>query len=804
MRPRSLIPSILMAAALFAGQAPVPNSGASHLASALANDARDVLRDPSVSPDLAARQATVLLQFSVRLDPSDLHAQKLLAESARISGKPDVQKEALRAIIHDDSGDLVAQVRYIDLLAGNSQNLEDRAKIYNNALQQSSLDAQIRSEMALRLARIAQERGDNDQAKQFLAQSIKLNDVNIGALRDMVRMAGTDTSPNGQVTRVKAIAALLTANPYQHDAWIDAARICEAANLPDRATELLNTALDQLAADGYPPDAYMSLELTLQQAIAGQAQAYENSTRLADLPDAPLDALLIAHMVAVDRPTSSRAGQAQTAATLEKLLTEIRLRLARMVKEDPDTHKSPPYTAYADAAGIALTMLPTPGPDVSAWIDAYTKEAGAEDATVSRLRGWNLYRQGKLPEAQEVLEKVSSSDPLAQLGLARILIDQNKKAAAGSLLQDLWGTHPSGLLELQIAQTARRAGVKLADTSWSAQVREAAAKLTPAIANMHRSTHDVVLMTAGFRKNTVGFGEAEFLGVRLTNTTDHAQPVGRDGVIKTTVGLGAALRGSDLSTGLYAVEDFQRVYRLLPYQYVEGSIQVDQGAVSDVLQQNPEKTLAVNVVVVTAPRILGGSQFSAGLGGQVVRVGDFQRAGFAIAGGSDAAKLMQEMNAMTGEKKLARIEAACAYLEELAQSTATDPQVKSTTDDIKGQFVKALVPLAASSDVITRAALARCLPSPGVDEQLDKIADSLISDSDPLVRLMSARRQDRLAHRAGPAAEAAVSALESRAKAETDGLIKEWLSAAIPAAREASTRPANTQPATQPATQPGK
>src|SRR5205814_324382 len=110
----------------------------------------------------------------------------------------------------------------------------------------------------------------------------------------------------------------------------------------------------------------------------------------------------------------------------------------------------------------------------------------------------------KTAEAQAAFEKIVNVDPLSQIGLARIYLEQGRKGLASAMLQDIWGTHPSGLLALEVAQLARRAGTKLSDSAWSAQLRDAAAKLTPAMATMHRSPRDVVLMTAQYKKGAIG------------------------------------------------------------------------------------------------------------------------------------------------------------------------------------------------------------------------------------------------------------------------------------------------------------
>src|SRR3982750_4440306 len=91
--------TVLLAAAISTAtfaQDPPEKSAALYLSGLLVNDARDVLRDTDLSPEAAATQAMVLLQFATQQDPSDVHTWRMLAEAARVLNKTDVEKEALR------------------------------------------------------------------------------------------------------------------------------------------------------------------------------------------------------------------------------------------------------------------------------------------------------------------------------------------------------------------------------------------------------------------------------------------------------------------------------------------------------------------------------------------------------------------------------------------------------------------------------------------------------------------------------------------------------------------------------------
>ena len=137
----------------------------------------------------------------------------------------------------------------------------------------------------------------------------------------------------------------------------------------------------------------------------------------------------------------------------QDLAATILEKLKADVKADP---QSP--SVLADAIWVEYSAMPQPAAEAGTWLATLRGLVDSDDPVLVRLEGWRLFREGKLDEARDILEKAAPSDPLAQLGLARVLIAQNKKPEAAHQLEDLWWTHPTGVLALQVAQTARGSG----------------------------------------------------------------------------------------------------------------------------------------------------------------------------------------------------------------------------------------------------------------------------------------------------------------------------------------------------------
>ncbi len=359
-------------------------------------------RNTTISAALAAEEGTVLLRAAQRLEPGNVHTLKLLAEAAGSAGQTDVEREALRALIKNDPGDLVAQVKYIDLMASGTQAIDERARTYQSAFDKGALDPQIRSEMGLRLAKIAEERGDAAGAMGLLTKAIQLNDVNVRALREMVKL-----SDGSAGERMTAVVALLSANPLEPDAWVEGSRVLAGVNMFSPAADFLTTGLEQVQLTGQQVGADMYLELAIDLAAGGRpAAAYPILNSLSKLPDAPMSALVAATLLSreytppITGPASQPASE-DLAGRIEKMLV------------DQTKGKDVSAEALADAVWVELAVLPAVGGETENWLKRYEEMVGAEDVGLMRLKGWWLLRAGKAEEARGLLEKGTAAGDVA-------------------------------------------------------------------------------------------------------------------------------------------------------------------------------------------------------------------------------------------------------------------------------------------------------------------------------------------------------------------------------------------------------
>lgn len=785
---------------------PVSPRPAQMLADQIVDEAFSYTRDPAADPADSAERAALLLELATRLNPNDPRILRLLVEAAHVAGRADTERNTLRTLIKVDPGDLVAQVGYLDFLAGSTQAIDERAGVYKAAFDSQALDPQIRSEMAVRLARIANERGDAPAARELLGQAITLNDVNVGALREWVRM--TEKSPD---ERVRALAALLAATPYQPDAWLTLARLLESADLHRQAADALIASIEQTQKDGDQPNADLFEEMAIELAIAARrAEAYPVLTQLAKLEDAPLSVLVATRLVANEfveipaaQPATSPATGPSTAPSVRSDRNVVPAPRARATGPDftlvlrrrlVDSLKEKTLANLANAAWIELSVMPMPSRDVEGWLTDYAAAApnkGADDKTLARLRGWWLLRQGKPAEAQSALAPLAQDDPLAQLGLARALADQNNRDQATRQFQDLWNRHPSGLFALQIAQAARAAGIQLPETRLGVQYASAIAAIPPAFWTAHRQPRDLELLSPSDLRPRYNVGEPITLNLQITNTSGRPLPVGPDGAIKTTIGVIGVVRNAP-SIGMYAVENLQRVYRLPPRATIPGTIRLDQGRLGTLFSGNPIRSFETSFSLITAPR--GTPEHAAfGVGGQVVTVQPpgVTRVGVTLTAQSastDLDAIFREINGDNPERQLVAIAITASLLGQLGP-VSNDPAAKS--EAARGLLSRALLPMIKSPSPIVRAWTLRYLPAIGLSPELAAASHAMDSDPDPIVRASWATNEVVVASNVPELRAKTRDTINSQAGMEPDPVVKAWM--------RSIAKDLNPPPASQPA-----
>ena len=466
----------------------------------------------------------------------------------------------------------------------------------------------------------------------------------------------------------------------------------------------------------------------------------------------------------------------------------------------------------AEVLTTELGVLPEVTPDIEVNLKALKAEmAGKDSMVLARIEGWMLYRQGKLQAARERLSAGATADPAARLALARIALAESQPDVARKTLQDLWAEHPTGVLALMIAKTAQRAGISLEETALSHQMGEAAKRITSSTMYAHRQPKDLVLVSTSLPKRQMNVCEPIVLTVRQTNTSDRALSVGTNGAVKTTAALAGTTRGlGALNMGMFAIDDPQRIYRLERRATIQYDIRVDQGVLAQVFIANPIRTITVGTSLITGPR--GTTQrYGAGLGGQVIAVGDFDRVGVQYRTVEQVNQTAGQLLTQPAERRLIDAYTLSVLVASLPEdqppAEGEAPQVSMSA--LRTNIAASLVPLINESHPITLAWLMRMVPQISIAADMARLLDKAppATQAGPaytnIARIVWAWRRTREGIFVGSDTRAkATEAIKDELAQETDPLVKEWFGLQLeelttvlstaPTTNKAETQPAGT------------
>jgi len=207
---------------------------------------------PKPSDFLLAANA---LSLGSSLAPEDAEIARLAATAAWSAGDREILLESTRAIIRADPTDTVAQLRLISSNINERQTAEERLEAYERFLgpQGRSLDASVRSSLALDAALLAREVGQNAKFERFLRSAVELDSTNKSAVSLAARTFTASATDPGEV--IDWQVRLLFADPFDPHVHLTIARICAGHGVLDFATRFVDNAITlyRLTAPEPPP-----------------------------------------------------------------------------------------------------------------------------------------------------------------------------------------------------------------------------------------------------------------------------------------------------------------------------------------------------------------------------------------------------------------------------------------------------------------------------------------------------------------------------------------------------------------------
>jgi tetratricopeptide (TPR) repeat protein len=741
------------------------------------------------------------LKIAARLNPNEPRYQRLLAESALQNHDAATALAALLAysrLVPDDEG---AQLQIIDMHTATMQSADERLSYFKSLVDAPKLSDAVRSYAAMRASRLLYDRLQDTDAQAMLAQSLRLNPVNVEALRmnyDRVSDDGTTYERTG------ALLAMLRANPAQPDVMARLAGELAAAGLPGESIAWYNWAFNAAARLNRPLDPIVLVDATSEAFIGDQyRQADAGVSGLLQMDANSVDAWYLRLLItrrAGDKDGFTKALDQATTAVLSHLYDahrafagtnpstqpsgELSVRMpdllddAKKIKASGKPELIQQYAgAVTDLAWLELYFAEQPAA-VKPMIDALKVLLPADNVTVPRLEGWSALLSKKTDDAKLKLSAVAERDPLSMMGLIRL----NAKATDPSQMTDihaqarkLVNEYASGLLGAMVQDGLRDFGGKLVPSQDADVIHQQIEAFPRDWVTILEKPQSFYAIRAEAMKVSHAFGEPMFAQITLQNLSDYDLTIGPDGIIHQDLWFDVNLRGPATQNLPGIIFDrLTKVLVLHKGQSVSQQVRLDAGKLGAILLQNPLMSFQLYFFVVTNPTSGSGGAVIPGPGGYrqtLKRVVD--RASTPIGTPQQQQKIFDQIQSGTPAEKIRLIALLRSYFAILTGEKATKPmqmmageflkELRTVTEDpnpaVSGwanlvtcalrppdQRMGIIKQMAADQHWPTRAlALLATLDSLAVNEAKE-VALSLQKDSEPLVKELAKAVSEDLAH----------------------------------------------------------
>lgn len=599
----------------------------------------------AITPE-TLRQSMALLKAAMKLNPDEPRFARLLAEAALQAGDVDVAYEAYKAIDRIEKGnDRVAQIRLMDLHTGKLQTADARIEYLSKLTESDKFAAEVRAHAALLVCNILIDRAEPGKAMEKLDEALRLFPLYPEALRLKWELTGTTGTPR---ERVALLLTMLRSNPSQPGVMAKIASELADLRLHDASMQWYGAAIGLAqrvgrGVVGEDLDHYAAL-LVINNQI-GAADEFVGQLLKADPRD--VDAAFLGLIIArlggdAEKLEKARAdaeqallgraqmihqqleGGAPDAAATTQPVGEVNVPAdVRKLIELGDPQITAAYAStLADLAWMYIYF--SAKPDLAAPVIANLQQLlPADSITLARLDGWSYLAAGKTQEARVKLSAVADRDPLAQLGMLR-LMDQDPPSRERALSEArlLMDANSSGLLGAIIHDALRDKKLKPPPgqqpplSAEAVQVKYELDAFPKEWLSFIDKPQDFYLLRGEPLKVSHAFGEPIIARITIKNLGIHDITVGPEGAIRPDLWFDVTLRG--LMQNGYSGVAFDRLTQhvvLKPQQQIVQNVRVDQGQLPAVLQQSAAVVIPVYFSVFDNPITLA-TGISPGPGGQ--------------------------------------------------------------------------------------------------------------------------------------------------------------------------------------------
>jgi tetratricopeptide (TPR) repeat protein len=731
------------------------------------------------------RHQAALLSASATLDPTTARFPRLIADANAEVHDYQGEMDALKLAIVADPADEFSWNRRLDLILAPMQTATQKINYLRDVVGRDSGDiivpADVRAHAGYLLARILLERGEEDSATVALAEALRTCPASVECLKLRYAML----APNApRFERCEQLLDLLRANPLQSRYSLELANLVAQSGLVqeslpwyqlavatahhqgDRAeSAMLDWAVELYIGDEkldslrltavllqidptFTPAYFLQLILTRstgdKETFAKSLQQATNalSNRVVEACNAAAPA---GAYKATTRPIDEQAPL--TLPDLSTTLDQIKKGVSPQVKQQF-------VEAVADLALLEGYFAEQPD-TATQLVDALSKVVPDDAPELARLRGWNDLLARKTDDAKAKFTAVATKDPLAELGLIKIMLDNPAdRPTAESMGRRLLQEHPSGLIGALLWEQLNSEHVRLITTTQADALRDALAQFPAALQTavdnpknlyaIHVTPHDVGSHC----------GDPVLADVSVQNLSDYDLTIGSDGLLKRELLFSITPKLGDKPSTFSAFDNIAGPTVLASHTQLTQTVRVDQTQLLAFLDTQSGQQFAISGSLST-------NQAVGSLGGYVVQfVKDFFRLSSAFTP-ANAQEALQNLTDGRPEQKITALNTLERFIRELEQQKNPKPEMQQEVVGLVSAVHHARVdPLSAVAawackaeyDVVgtkDRAEIVRDLAnSPdwrhrqiallvinGVDPALrDQLVDQLSTDSQSSVR----------------------------------------------------------------------
>lgn len=612
---------------------------------------------------------------------------------------------------------LFVQMRLIDAHVARLQTADARVAYLKQVVDAQSVHAEVRSHAAAQMARLYLEQSRTQQALETLRKSLLLNGLNLSALNMQLQLTSNGSNP---ANRISLVLNMVKADP----ASIEAVLLV--------ANDLANVGMVQQSLQWYGHAASMARPLgglvgtaakdyAAELLIAGQERAAaEITSRLLEKDNSDPGAWFLTLLA--ERNVKDRIDLVRNNALIGLLNRVAMARQAIGVKGATTRPLGSDGVQTPDLTGDAELLKKARPQDVQdyvaavsdvAWFHVFFSANASEGASyikaidaaspdqkdlTARLEGWMLLRTGKLEEGRTKLAGVADRDPLAALGMIRILRqDPSTAAEATDHARKLKKACASGTLGALVHSELGDFVGELPPDATTEAIRDALDRFPREILKLGTAPQDFLAMRLQPQQVGHDAGEPILVDVELRNSQQVPLVLGEGGVARD-LWLDVQTRG--LTQQWVSGVSYEKVdgpVILQPGTTARWTVRLDRGPLAAILDRSVHQAVQLNVFGLTnaIPTEMGVVPGPCGIRGRMSQM--LERRAANLANEPAMRRARATIDGTDQVAKLRLIDQVAAYLRLVA-----DPEGPANVKAMDAEFKDILLRLGQDSSAPVR------------------------------------------------------------------------------------------------------